>query len=106
MVPLGAVTTLNDVTGPYRVPRYNLFPSAELQGGTLPSVSSGQGLALMERLAAARLPDGFSFAWTDIAYQQKLGGNTTLLIFAASVLFVFLVLAAQYESWTLRSPSC
>ena len=101
MVPLGSVTTLNDVTGPYRVPRYNLFPSAELQGGTLPSVSSGQGLNLMEKLAAERLPDGFSFAWTELAFQQKLGGNTTLLIFAASVSFVFLVLAAQYESWTL-----
>ena len=101
MVPIGSVTTLKDVTGPYRVPRYNLFPSAELQGGTLPSVSSGQGLDLMEKLAAERLPDGFSFAWTEIAFQQKLVGNTTLLIFAASVLFVFLVLAAQYESWTL-----
>ena len=101
MVPIGSVTTLRDVTGPYRVPRYNLYSSAELQGGTLPGISSGQALATMERLAAEHLPDGFGFAWTDIAYQQKLAGNTTLLIFGASVLFVFLVLAAQYESWTL-----
>ena len=101
MVPIGAVTTLKDITGPYRVPRYNLYPAAELQGATLPGVSSGQALATMERLAAEHLPDGFGFTWTDIAYQQKLAGNTTLLIFGASVLFVFLVLAAQYESWTL-----
>ena len=101
MVPIGAVTTLQDITGPYRVPRYNLYPSAELQGATLPGISSGAALATMERLAAEHLPEGFGFAWTDIAYQQKLAGNTTLVIFGAAVLFVFLVLAAQYESWTL-----
>ncbi len=101
MVPIGAVTKLKSITGPYRVPRYNLYPAAELQGGTLPFISSGQALTTMERLAAEHLPDGFGFAWTDIAFQQKLAGNTTLMIFGASVLFVFLVLAAQYESWTL-----
>ena len=101
MVPIGAVTVLRDVTGPYRVPRYNLFPAAELQGSTLPGISSGQALATMEKLAAEHLPDGFGFTWTEIAYQQKIAANTTLLIFGASVLFVFLVLAAQYESWTL-----
>jgi hydrophobe/amphiphile efflux-1 (HAE1) family protein len=101
MVPIGAVTSLRDITGPYRVPRYNLFPAAEIQGATLPGYSSGYGLATMERLAAERLPDGFGFEWTELAYQQKLAGNTILLIFAAAALFVFLVLAAQYESWTL-----
>ena len=101
MVPIGAIADFRDVTGPYRVPRYNLYPAAEVQGATLPGYSSSYGIATMERLAAERLPDGFSFEWTDLAYQQKLAGNTILAIFAASALFVFLVLAAQYESWTL-----
>ncbi len=101
MVPLGSVTNLRDITGPYRVPRYNLYPAAEVQGATFPGFSSGYGLATMERLAAERLPDGFEFEWTELAYQQKLAANTILLIFGASALFVFLVLAAQYESWTL-----
>jgi HAE1 family hydrophobic/amphiphilic exporter-1 len=101
MVPIGAVAELHDITGPYRVPRYNLYPSAEVQGNTLPGYSSGYGIATMERLAAERLPEGFGFEWTELAYQQKLAGNTILIIFAASALFVFLVLAAQYESWTL-----
>jgi hydrophobe/amphiphile efflux-1 (HAE1) family protein len=101
MVPVGAVTSLRDITGPYRVPRYNLFPAAEVQGATLAGYSSSYGLATMERLAAERLPDGFGFEWTELAYQQKLAGNKILMIFAASALFVFLVLAAQYESWAL-----
>ena len=101
MVPIGSVASFRDVTGPYRVPRYDLFPAAEVQGGTLPGVSSGYGLAAMERLAKATLPAGMGFEWTDLAFQQRQTGNTTLLIFAASVLFVFMVLAAQYESWSL-----
>jgi HAE1 family hydrophobic/amphiphilic exporter-1 len=101
MVPIGAVAEFRDIIGPYRVPRYNLYPSAELQGNTLPGYSTGYALAQMEKLAAERLPDGFGFEWTDLAYQEKLAGNTGLLVFAASVLFVFLVLAAQYESWSL-----
>ncbi len=101
MVPIGSVASFRDVTGPYRVPRYDLFPAAEVQGGTLPGVSSGYGLATMERLARDTLPAGVGFEWTDLAFQQKQTGNTALLIFAASVLFVFMVLAAQYESWSL-----
>jgi len=101
MVPIGSVARFHDVTGPYRVPRYDLFPAAEVQGGTLPGVSSGYALAAMEKLAAERLPAGMGFEWTDLAFQQKQAGNTTILIFAASVLFVFMVLAAQYESWSL-----
>ena len=101
MVPIGSVAQFRDITGPYRVPRYNLYPAAEVQGATLPGYSSSYGIAAMEKLATERLPDGFSFEWTDLAYQQKLAGNTILLIFGASALFVFLVLAAQYESWTL-----
>ena len=101
MVPIGSVATLHSTTGPYRVPRYDMFPAAEVQGSTLPGTSSGYALTQMEKLAAQRLPPGIGFEWTDLAYQQRAAGNTTLLIFGASVLFVFLVLAAQYESWTL-----
>jgi HAE1 family hydrophobic/amphiphilic exporter-1 len=101
MVPIGSVAEFRDITGPYRVPRYNLYPAAEVQGNTLPGYSTGYALAAMEKLAAERLPDGFGFDWTDLAYQQKLAGNTGLLVFGASIVFVFLVLAAQYESWSL-----
>jgi hydrophobe/amphiphile efflux-1 (HAE1) family protein len=101
MVPIGAVTSFRDITGAYRVPRYNLYPAAEVQGNTLPGYSTGYALAAMEKLAKDRLPDGFGYEWTELAYQEKLVGNTGLLVFGASVLFVFLVLAAQYESWAL-----
>ncbi len=101
MVPIGSVARLHDATGPYRVPRYDLYPAAELQGSALPGVSSGTALATMERLAAKQLPPGIGFEWTDLAFQQRQAGNTAIVVFGASVLFVFLVLAAQYESWTL-----
>jgi HAE1 family hydrophobic/amphiphilic exporter-1 len=101
MVPIGSVATFRTETGPYRVARYDLYPAAEIQGNVAPGISTGQGLALMERLAAERLPDGFGYEWTELAYQQKLVGNQAILIFGAAVLFVFLVLAAQYESWSL-----
>ncbi|WP_119462822.1 multidrug efflux RND transporter permease subunit [Rhodospirillaceae bacterium SYSU D60014] len=101
MVPIGSVAEFRDITGPYRVPRYNLYPAAEVQGSTLPGFSTSDALAAMERLAAERLPDGFGYEWTELAYQQKLAGDSGLLVFAASIVFVFLVLAAQYESWTL-----
>ncbi|MEI6985619.1 MAG: multidrug efflux RND transporter permease subunit [Rhodospirillaceae bacterium] len=101
MVPLGAVVSFRDITGPYRVPRYNLYPAAELQGNTLPGVSTSYSLAAMEKLAAELLPDGFGYEWTELALQEKAAGNSGMLVFIASVVFVFLVLAAQYESWAL-----
>ena len=101
MVPIGSVASFRDITGPYRVPRYNLYPAAELQGNVRPGYSTGYGLGAMEQLAAERLPEGFGFEWTELAYQEKLAGNNGLLVFAASVVFVFLVLAALYESWAL-----
>jgi len=101
MVPIGSVAEFRDITGPYRVPRYNLYPAAELQGNVLPGYSTGYAIAAMEKLAAERLPDGFGYEWTDLAYQEKLAGHGGIFVFAASVVFVFLVLAAQYESWTL-----
>jgi HAE1 family hydrophobic/amphiphilic exporter-1 len=101
MVPIGSVAEFRDIVGPYRVARYNLYPAAELQGSAAPGSSTGDALAAMERLAAERLPDGFGFAWTELAFQEKLVGNTGLVVFIAAVVFVFLVLAAQYESWSL-----
>jgi len=101
MVPIGTVATFKAQTAPYRVPRYNLYPNAEVMGAARPGVSTGTALAAMERLAQEHLPAGFGYEWTEIAYQQRATGTSTLLIFGASVLFVFLVLAAQYESWKL-----
>jgi len=101
MVPIGAVTDFRSITGPYRVPHYNLYPAAEVQGVTLPGFSSGYALERMRALAAERLPEGFGFEWTELALQEILAGSHGLWVFAASVVFVFLVLAAQYESWSL-----
>ncbi len=101
MVPIGSVASFRDITGPYRVPRYNLYPAAEIQGNTAPGASTGQALAQMEALAQEHLPEGIGYEWTEIAYQEKLAGRGGLLVFAASVVMVFLLLAAQYESWSL-----
>ncbi|WP_027134428.1 efflux RND transporter permease subunit [Geminicoccus roseus] len=101
MVPLGSVASFRDITGPYRVPRYNLYPAAEVQGSTLPGTSSAQALDKMERLATDILPTGFAFQWTELSLQEKLAGNTAIFAFGAAVVFVFLVLAALYESWLL-----
>jgi len=101
MVPLGSVSTVRDDSGPYRVVRYNLFPAAELQGDTKPGYSSGQALAAVEKLADARLPEGFGHEWTELAFQEKVAGNTGPIAFGLAVVFVFLLLAAQYESVTL-----
>jgi hydrophobe/amphiphile efflux-1 (HAE1) family protein len=98
MVPLGAVASFHEITGPYRVPRYNLFPAAEVQGATQPGFSTGQAIAAMEGIIAAQLPAGFGFEWTEIALQEKLAGNTAAIAFSLAVVFVFLLLAAQYES--------
>jgi hydrophobe/amphiphile efflux-1 (HAE1) family protein len=101
MVPLGSVATFSDKTGPYRVVRYNLFPAVELDGDTAPGFSSGHSLTTVEKLAAETLPAGYDTEWTGIAYQQKEAGSTAGIVFGLAVLFVFLVLAAQYESLTL-----
>ena len=101
MVPVGSVTTFQDRTGPYRVSRYNGFPAVEIDGDTAPGYSSGQSLKSMEELAAESLPPGFASEWTGIAYQQKAAGSTSGLVFGMAVLFVFLVLAAQFESLIL-----
>ncbi len=101
MVPIGSVATFTDKTGPYRVERYNLLPAVSVDGDTAPGTSSGEALRLMEGVATQTLPRGFTYEWTGIAYQQKVAGSTAGLVFALAVLFVFLVLAAQYESLVL-----
>lgn len=101
MTPLGALASFNDTTGPFRVPRYNLYPAAEVQVNLQHGVSSGQGIAMIEGLASKSLPQGFGFQWTEIALQEKLAGNTAILAFGLAVVFVFLLLAALYESVVL-----
>jgi hydrophobe/amphiphile efflux-1 (HAE1) family protein len=100
-VPLGSFTTVSNIAGPYRVPRYNLYPAAELDGSPAPGYSQGQGIDIMQKLAAETLPPGFNYEWTTLAFQQMRAGNTAVFAFALAVVFVFLVLAAQYESLTL-----
>ncbi|MEM7548593.1 MAG: multidrug efflux RND transporter permease subunit [Bacteroidota bacterium] len=101
MIPLGTLGTLEDISGPSRVPRYNLFPAIALSGNVSPGYSSGEALDAMEELAAQILPQGAAFEWTEIAYQEKQTGNTAIIAFGLAVLFVFLLLAGQYESWIL-----
>src|SRR6185369_10671995 len=101
MVPLGAVAELQKTGGADRIQRYNLFYSADISGSTLPGISSGQMIQKIERFAREHLPEGFSLEWTDLTYQQIIAGNTIVFIFPLCVVFAFLVLAAQYESWGL-----
>ena len=101
MLPLSSFVTLQRGTDAYRAPRYQLYPAAEIQGAAAPGRSSGEALDAMERVAKRVLPAGFSYEWTEIAYQQRNAGNTGYLVFALAVVFVYLVLAALYESVTL-----
>ncbi|MBV8110397.1 MAG: efflux RND transporter permease subunit [Hyphomicrobiales bacterium] len=100
-VPLGSFTTVSDIAGPYRIARHDLYPAAELDGGPAPGYSQGQAIDIMQKLAAETLPDGFGYEWTTLAFQQVRAGNTALFAFVLAVVFVFLVLAAQFESVTL-----
>ncbi|MFZ4776440.1 MAG: efflux RND transporter permease subunit, partial [Terrimicrobiaceae bacterium] len=101
MVPLATLGAVSEITAPGSVTRYNLYPAADIVGGTATGVSSGQAATIMERLAKQNLPRSMGFEWTDLTYQQILAGNVALFVFPLCVLFVFLTLAAQYESWSL-----
>jgi gold/copper resistance efflux pump len=101
MLPLSSFVTVTPSSGPDRVTHYNGYPSADISGGAMAGVSSGQAVAVMERLAKEVLPEGMSFEWTDLTYQQKLAGDSALFIFPLCVLLAYLILAAQYNSWLL-----
>ncbi len=107
MVPLSTLVTVKESAGPSIVTHYNLYPSAELSGNTLPGTSSGDAIAILETLAGqppagkGLLPPGMDFEWTELSLQQMLAGNTAAAVFVLGTVFVFLVLAAQYESWSL-----
>ena len=101
MLPLSSFVTVTPSSGPDRVIHYNGYPSADISGGAMAGVSSGQAVALMERLAKEVLPEGMSVEWTDLTYQQKLAGDSALFIFPLCVLLAYLILAAQYNSWLL-----
>jgi HAE1 family hydrophobic/amphiphilic exporter-1 len=99
MVPLGTLLKVQNILGPTTVLRYKLYPAATITGQTAPGASSGQALDLMEQMAREKLPAGISYDWTAVSYQEKLVGNQAIYVFALAVLLVYLVLAAQYESW-------
>jgi multidrug efflux pump len=101
MVPLGALVTIRDSSGPDSINRYNTYPAAALSGDWTPEMSSGQAIAKMQHLADRELPSSMAYEWTDLCYQEILAGNTALFIFPLCVLFVFLTHSAEYESWTL-----
>jgi len=101
MVPLGTLVDVHETTGPDKVIRYNMYPAADINGVAMPGVSSGQAIALAQRLAAKELLPGMGYEWTELTFQEILAGNTIVFIFPLCVLLVFLTLAAQYESWSL-----
>ncbi|MCY1002245.1 multidrug efflux RND transporter permease subunit [Myxococcus sp. MISCRS1] len=101
MVPLASLVDVSPSFGPDQVLRYNGYPSADISGAAAPGVSTGQAVAAMERLAAETLPAGMSFEWTDLTYQEKLAGKEGLFVFPLAILLAFLILAAQYNSWSL-----
>ncbi|KFI05944.1 efflux RND transporter permease subunit [Massilia sp. BSC265] len=101
MIPLSSLMQVKNSYGPDRVQRYNNYVAADINGGAAPGVSSGQAQAIMEQLAKETLPKGIAYEWTELTYQEILAGNTMIYVFPLCVLLVFLVLAAQYESWTL-----
>jgi multidrug efflux pump len=101
MIRLNTLMDVRDTSGPVIVTRYNLYSAAAITGDAAPGTSSGEAVALLQEIAADELPRSMAFEWTDLAYLQLQAGNTALWVFALAVMFVFLVLAAQYESWKL-----
>jgi HAE1 family hydrophobic/amphiphilic exporter-1 len=100
MVPIGTLVKVEQILGPQTILRYNLYPAASITGQAAPGFSSGQALKLMEQLADAKLPPSMGYEWTAMSYQEKRVGSEAVMIFALAIVLVFLVLAAQYESWS------
>jgi multidrug efflux pump len=101
MVPIGAVADVKMVNGPLVLTRYNMYPAASINGNARPGVSSGRAIEVMSDLARQELPKSMSFEWTELAYLELQAGNTAMIVFAFSIVMVFLVLAAQFESWSM-----
>jgi hydrophobe/amphiphile efflux-1 (HAE1) family protein len=101
MIPLTALVAVSETTGPEVIERYNVFPSAKVLGDAAPGFSSGEALAVMEEVARQSLPEGYALEWTGTSFQEKASGGSASIVFLIGVLMVFLVLAAQYERWTL-----
>jgi HAE1 family hydrophobic/amphiphilic exporter-1/multidrug efflux pump len=101
MVPMSTISRISMTTGPDILQRYNMFRTAEVNGANAPGISTGEALGIMEELAAKELPSGYGYEWTGVAYQEKEAGGSQGPIFAMAMIFVFLVLAAQYESWAV-----
>ena len=101
MIPLGSVSKVYEVNGPLVLTRYNMYPAAAINGATADGVSSSKGIDILNQLAKQQLPQSMTTEWTEMAFLELLSGNTATVIFALAVLMVFLVLAAQYESWSL-----
>jgi multidrug efflux pump len=101
MVPLGSLAQVNQVNGPLVLTRYNMYPSASINGASKPGISSRDAIAIMEDLAKGELAGAMAYEWTEMAFLELMAGNTAMIIFGLAVVMVFLVLAAQYESWSL-----
>jgi multidrug efflux pump subunit AcrB len=100
-LPIDSIASITDSVGPATVFRYNLYPAAAITGNPAPGVSTGQALDAMETLADQTLPNGFGYEWTGTAFQEKAAGGAAPIVFALALVFVYLFLAAQYESWIL-----
>ncbi len=101
MVPLGTVLDVRDTSGPAAVMRYNMYSATSINGNVAAGTSSGQAIGIMQEIAKKELPRSMAYDWTELTYMQLQAGNTAVYVFALAVVFVFLVLAAQYESWKL-----
>jgi multidrug efflux pump len=101
MVPIGGVATVREVNGPLVLTRYNMYPSASINGNARPGISSGKAIDVVSALGREELPKSMSFEWTELAYLELQAGNTAMIVFAFSIVMVFLVLAAQFESWSM-----
>ncbi|MHC5022378.1 MAG: efflux RND transporter permease subunit [Planctomycetota bacterium] len=106
MVPLGTIVNIREVLGPQIVNHHNIYPSAKINGFTTPGVSSGQGMNLIRQMTRQKLPPTMGFEWTDLSYQEDRASGQTSVIFLFSIILVYLVLAAQYESWSLPMSVC
>lgn len=101
MVPLGSLASVNYIGGPLMVTRYNMYPATSITANIAPGISSGEGIQVFENIARQNLPSAMAFEWTELAYLERTSGDTGMILFVFSVAFVFLVLAALYESWSL-----